>query len=260
VIATPGEQLKAVVSGLAVADVLQGSEPGSTSISEFRRLDRKYVISEALLSDVLQTVSDDLVLLRVAQRTEQRYHTTYLDTANLSCFHSARARRPQRFKVRLRRYNDEGSTYFEVKVRQRTGLTVKNRRPWGGSIDADTALFLRQSLPTVGHENASTLAEELDEVATTSYARQALLFRSTTRLTIDSALRVGPAQAPTHELGKWLIVETKSEGPPTVLDRRLWSAGVRPAFISKYALAVAATDPSQPTNRWTRFTRELQAI
>ena len=52
-----------------------------------------------------------------------------------------------------------------------------------------------------------------------------------------------------------VVVETKSAGSASAMDRLLWSHGVRPTRISKYATGLAALDPDLPHNRWSRTLR-----
>ena len=54
-----------------------------------------------------------------------------------------------------------------------------------------------------------------------------------------------------------LVVETKSAGPTTALDRALWAQGARPVSISKYAVGMALLDPTLPAHKWTRVLRRL---
>ena len=49
-----------------------------------------------------------------------------------------------------------------------------------------------------------------------------------------------------------VIIETKSDGPPSPIDRWLWKHGVRPVRISKYCTALAAMRPELPANKWHR--------
>ncbi|MCB0975482.1 MAG: VTC domain-containing protein [Actinobacteria bacterium] len=57
--------------------------------------------------------------------------------------------------------------------------------------------------------------------------------------------------ASTH-LGGEIIVETKSAGRPSAVDRALWQARCRPTRISKYTTGLAALRPDLPSNRWHR--------
>lgn len=232
-----------------------------------RRVDRKYVVSSAQLQSVLELLpsrSDLLALLTVDGHREQRYVTSYFDSPDLRLFNEARARRPDRFKVRVRFYENTGGQVLEVKQRGRDGVTSKFRRPWPGQINGEIHEFLADH---IGGRSFAHLGADVDgfinklaPTASTEYTRVALRLDETARVTIDRDLLFGGAQLATHTLPDALIVETKSDGPRTEFDRLLWLHGTRPTTISKYALAVAASDPTRPTNRWNRHTRNLRQL
>ena len=48
------------------------------------------------------------------------------------------------------------------------------------------------------------------------------------------------------------IVESKTAGPPSPVDRILWSMGHRPVCVSKFGTGLAALYPELPANRWRR--------
>ncbi len=244
--------------------------PSDTSESParfLRRVDRKYVVTVVNLQRVLQSLletSTPLEVLTVDGHREQTYETSYFDSPNLRLYEEARARRPDRCKIRVRFYENTGGQVLEVKQRSRDGMTSKFRRPWSGELDGEAHEFL------VGHIGTRALAhlgndidgfvDDLAATATTRYTRIALRLDDTARVTIDRDLRFGALDAATHSLPGSLIVETKSDGPPTEFDRQLWNHGTRPTTISKYALAVAVLDPTRPTNRWSRHARNLTHI
>ncbi len=229
-----------------------------------RRLDRKYVLSvdEAeVVFDVMVARGADVSVLTIGGHRVQRYETKYLDLPNLILYEVARARRPDRCKIRVREYQDTGDQVLEVKHRGRDGVTSKFRRRWEGRLDDEARLFLANHLDqrSLAHlqNNAASFVSQLVVSASTRYTRAALRLEDGTRLTVDRDLGVGGAAGVTHSLPDQLIVETKSVGAPTEFDRLLWLHGCRPTTISKYALAVAAAQPTRPTNRWARHTRNL---
>jgi hypothetical protein len=52
------------------------------------------------------------------------------------------------------------------------------------------------------------------------------------------------------------IVESKSPGPPSGVDRLLWAMGYRPMKISKFCTSLAALDRGLPANKWSRALRQ----
>jgi hypothetical protein len=261
-----GERLQQIVERLAVAPLV-GSAIDTFATSEgplrsLRRVDRKYVVAEGLLNAALASVEDDLVVLTVDGRRDQEYDTLYFDSPDLHSFHAARARRPQRSKVRVRSYDAATQSVLEVKRRGRDGVTTKERHLWTGTFDAASQQFLGLHLASSFSQpgQVEKFIDELEPTGRTLYARIALVHKDIVRITIDRNLTVGPPARLSHLLPGQFIVETKSLGAATEFDKLLWGLGARPSTISKYALAIAASRPEQPTNRWTRYTRQLRLL
>lgn len=213
-----------------------------------RRVDRKYVLDGAAVEAFLDRLEDARVL-EIAGRRRFGYRSTYLDTAGLNSFHDAARKRPRRGKVRLRTYLDSGEAYLEVKTRRR-GYTEKSRLPWASDrLDAAASRFVAERLDAGGVRLAG-LAPVLD----VTYDRTTLLLPDAARLTIDTGLRIAEVRCRRDE--RWagfVVVESKSAGPPSTADRLLWRLGHRPATISKYATGLAALRPELPRNRWHRL-------
>lgn len=214
------------------------------------RVDRKYVVSPEVLADVLATHADGLKALEIEGRRTGSYRSVYYDTPELTSYLAAARKRPRRFKVRTREYVDSGTAAVEVKLRSARGDTVKHREWLDGGIGRGT------ELPSV-IAYASTFAS-VNEVAhllrptlTTTYQRTTLLGNAG-RVTIDAGVGAEDARGAACTYGDLLIVETKSAAGAGAFDRELWSRGVRPARISKYATSLAALYPDLPANRWHR--------
>lgn len=143
---------------------------------------------------------------------------------------------------------------LEVKVRDARGRTVKHRR--------DHDVDRRDQLSPEGRAFVSDVPEAapwarlLVSTLTTRYARTTLLLPGDdTRVTIDVDLQWEGADGGDAALPGLVIIETKSPGPPSAVDRELWRAGVRPTTISKYCTGLAAVTPGLPANKWNRVLR-----
>jgi VTC domain len=211
------------------------------------RTDRKYVIDVDQLARVIKVLADSLRVLTVEQRVVFGYESEYLDTADWQSFLSAARRRPNRFKVRERTYTDDGTTWLEVKTRNRAGQTVKHRQPRPQpqtSWNADERAFVAG---LVGYSVTDGLAPCL----ITRYQRSTLLLGNS-RVTVDHHVTMAAPDGPSVGLGDAVVIETKSDGSTSPFDRCLWALGARPVPISKYGVGVAALNPHLPRNRWHR--------
>lgn len=211
------------------------------------RIDRKYVLAADDARAVLATATDGLLVLEIDGQRSFAYENTYFDTPDRVSYRGAATRRPDRFKVRLRRY-PSGDTFVEVKIRTPRGVTVKHRRlhDAGESLTpADRQLVDELLTPQLGNALQATVE--------TTYRRLTLFDpRSTSRATIDQDLAGALPGGDPVALTDWVVLETKTLGGPSDLDRALWRAGHRPVPISKFAVATVMLTPGLPANRWHR--------
>ncbi len=228
------------------------------------RKDRKYVLPTGRLPGVIAWSGDRARVLEIDSRRSSDYESVYFDTPQLTSYLMAARRRRRRFKVRTRSYLDSGQCWLEAKTRDGRGHTVKTRMAHDAScadhLTPDGRDFLAATLrPTM--PDCEKLVADLEPELVTRYQRATLFLPGdSARVTVDVNLRAidrcGHELAPA-EVG---IVETKTSGPPSAMDRLLWSLGYRPVRISKYATSMAALHPVLPANRWTPALRHLGVV
>lgn len=213
------------------------------------RIDRKYVVDLDLL-DLLE-FDEHLMALEIDSRRHFRYATTYYDTPERDLYLDTAYRRPRRFKVRIRSYVDSGLTLLEVKRKDGRGRTVKSRDP---IPSGDEHFGLTQSMRVfVDGEVDTRLTDRLGVAVTTRFERTTVVDTAFgARYTIDHNVRADAPDGRVVLLTDAAVIESKSSGGPTPLDRALWSHGVRPSRISKYCTAMAILEPSLPANHWHR--------
>ena len=219
------------------------------------RKDRKYLVSPGQLEAVLAEVADEIAVLEIDGRRWFDYESVYYDTAHLDSYHLAARRRRSRFKVRTRTYPTSGSTMVEVKTKDRRGRTVKHRVPYDESLGSPTGAARRFAKR---FDAVEPYADDLVPVLTSRYRRATVVYLdSMVRATIDARFGATLVDGRVVTLPGELIVESKTTGRPSSLDRGLWRAGVRPVKISKYATGLAALRPDLPANRWHRVLDHL---
>jgi VTC domain len=213
------------------------------------RRDRKYLVPTDYVSSLLERIPGRA--LEIDGARSFRYESVYFDTPDLRCYFDAAQRRPRRFKVRTRSYLDGDDCMVEVKCRDSRDRTVKHRHPHSldrrAELDDDARGFVR-SLPP-----ASAAADQLATSLTVSYRRATIVLRSgDARITIDGGLAWHQRDRRPLELPDLSIIETKTTGAPSPVDRLLWRDGHRPTVISKYCTGLAALSPDLPANKWHR--------
>ncbi len=222
------------------------------------RVDRKYVVRPPEADRLVALAPAGTRALDIGGARTFGYTSTYLDTPDLVGYHLAAHRRRRRFKVRSRSYDGTELAFLEVKTRNGTH-TVKARLQ-GQHLRADRLTdegrdFVVTALVDAGID--PDVVGLLMPVLRTRYRRSTLhLADDASRVTFDRALSWrDEVTGESNRRPDLVVVETKSAGAASPMDRLLWARGVRPTRISKYATGLAALDPDLPHNRWARTLR-----
>lgn len=221
------------------------------------RMDRKYLVPARLVPELVAGLAGSYAALEIDGARLFRYSSTYFDTPDLLTYRQHLQDRRRRYKIRTRTYLDSGECMFEVKMNGARDATDKRRMPYdAGHRTALTAAaedFLWETLLSAYRMNAPA---PLVPSATTGYRRVTLVQRSGTgRATLDAGLVCARRGARVEARGDWVLVESKSAGPDTPVDRLLRRMRIRPAKVSKYCLAVAVLYPGTTANPWHRALR-----
>jgi hypothetical protein len=227
----------------ALSSALDGFAEASLDLLRARllldRVDRKYLLSMSLLSEVLAAIAGEYRLLPAAGAAAATYRTHYFDTADHRLYQDHRRGRVPRQKVRVRHHLDRQLTFLEVKSRRGTRSTkARLPRPFGcDALDQDAHEFLagHVAFPPAG----------LAPAVTNEFRRATLLGQAVDeRVTIDCDLELtaGPRS---ETLPGLVILEVKqgrysNKTPAVSALRRLH---VREHAISKYCLALARLSP-----------------
>ncbi|MFD5215720.1 polyphosphate polymerase domain-containing protein [Microbacterium sp. NPDC058345] len=219
------------------------------------RVDRKYLIPAAAAGAILHLVDPGTRVLEIDGRRAFGYDSVYFDTDDHLAYRLTAQRRRRRFKLRIREYTDTGGCFLEVKTKDGRGRTVKERMPYSPAdrarLTLDGKRFVQAILQEHGHAGVTS---RLQPSMSNRYRRATLLLPCGSRATVDSALRWSGADGRRRvSVDDHVIVETKSAGRASDLDRLLWRAGHRPTGISKFGVGMAAIDPALPHNKWARI-------
>lgn len=122
----------AVVACGAVDSALRRFGTASDDLLQARtltdqRIDRKYLLSEAMLPTLLAVLRTDYQVVMAGDRAVARYHTLYFDTPDLQMYHDHRRGRRPRYKVRVRHHLDRCRSFLEVKLKGSNERTTKAR-------------------------------------------------------------------------------------------------------------------------------------
>ena len=217
------------------------------------RTDRKYFLDLSVLGQLAAALADEYRILDLDGRRLFDYHTVYFDTPTLTTYRQHQQGRRRRFKCRTRLYADSGLCFFEVKLKDGRGRTVKRklalRGSEHGSLSVEARIFLADKL---GGAYGCSAPAGLEPVLTTVYRRLTLVRREAEeRVTCDVELAFSSPDGRRYGvLPGRVLVETKSERGRSFADRLLPRLGARPVgSCSKYCLGVALTRSDVVDNR-----------
>jgi hypothetical protein len=225
------------------------------------RLDNKYIVTADTLAQALADLSDDFDVLEIDGRRAFSYDTCYFDDAERRSYHDHHQGRRRRMKVRIRRYNDAGLCFVEVKLKDRRGTTVKRRLRCPnenfGRLDTAALAHVEQSYRALYGE---PFERALEPVLSMRYRRITLVARAgAERLTIDGSITFAAAAGREDGTGDdTYIVETKSANGNGLADAVLRRLHQHPTNgCSKYCVGMSLTGAVTRFNRFRPALRKL---
>ncbi len=242
-------------------DVLQRFAPIGLARMEdmalLRRIDTKYVLSEAQLYRALSYLMADYRVLEIEGQRQQRYQTLYFDTPDFALYRQHHDGWRSRYKVRSRVYADSGLAFLEVKHKTNQNITVKHRVQTPElitRIDEWAEEFLYTCFPYP----ATALAVKLRN----TFWRITLVSTSgIERVTIDLGLSsyANGAHLPLPGIA---IAEVKQTAFSlrSAFVGQMRVLGVRPMSFSKYCIGVAQLYDQIKANRFKPQRRYLSTL
>jgi hypothetical protein len=206
------------------------------NVALLRRIDTKYVLSEAQLYQALTRLTADYDVLEIEGRRLHRYQTLYFDTPDFALYRQHHDGWRDRYKVRSRVYVDSDQAFLEVKRKTNKNVTVKSRLQTPEvvtQVDAQTDGFLHTHFPQA--------TEALEPQLWNSFYRITLVSKhSVERLTldIDLSFQAGGTHAALPGIA---IAEVKQEAFSLRSEfvGQMRALGVRSMSFSKYCIGVS---------------------
>lgn len=218
------------------------------SVKLMERTDTKYIFPVKELPEILEGMISQYRLLEINNVRNQRYESLYFDTNDLLLYTKHLIGKPDRFKIRFRRYVDSNSlTYFEIKHKNNKGTTAKKRIKMA---DIESGIIEK------GNDFLTSNTPYQPEIFSPSiwvnYSRMTFINKfSQERLTIDTNLNYINAKDNTSvSFPQMVIAEAKREKVATVSQfvRLVRKTGVREGSISKYCFGIYNLFNNVPKN------------
>jgi hypothetical protein len=222
-----------------------------------RRIDTKYVLSEAQLYRALGHLTADYRVLEIEGQRQQRYQTLYFDTPDFALYRQHHDGWRSRYKVRSRVYADSGLAFLEVKHKTNQNVTVKHRVQTPElvtGIDEWAEDFLYTCFPYP----STALAVKLQN----AFLRITLVnTHGIERVTVDLGLRFA-ANGALLPLSGIAIAEVKQTtfSLRSAFVGQMRTLGARPIRFSKYCIGVAHLYDQVKANRFKLQQRYLSTL
>lgn len=199
------------------------------------RFDSKFVFHRSKLESLINQMDSDYHVLKIKDRTVFHYESTYLDTDDFKLYLMHHNGKPERIKVRWRKYTDIQKIFFEVKCKTSRKKTEKIRTE-EPTILTELNQVQSELLASLGYQDYL-----LKPKLTISYDRITLVSKSENiKVTLDMNIRF-ENMVEAKELPHLVVAEVKSRRitPKCLFIEAIKKLGIRQGSFSKYATGTA---------------------
>jgi hypothetical protein len=220
------------------------------------RVDQKFIFKIGELESILNEVKECYNIMSVNALRLFQYNTLYFDTTAFASYTDHHNGKPNRYKLRYRRYQDSGDVFFEIKKKIK-GLRTDKHRIAIEEIPEILGPSERQLLQDCNLPDVSLLP-----TMWVNYQRMTLLSRNTEeRVTIDLHLEFQNNQNK-DSLDGLVIVEIKqakaSRNSPFMECLR--QRQIRETRISKYSIGIALLNEHMKQNAFGSKLRKIRHL
>ncbi len=199
------------------------------------RFDSKFVFNKSKLETIINQMADNYHVLKINGQTVFHYESTYLDTDDFKLYLMHHNGKPDRIKVRWRKYTDLQKVFFEVKCKNSRKKTEKIRTEEPAVL---SELNQAQStlIASLGYQDYC-----LKPKITISYDRITLVSKlENIKVTLDMNIKF-ENMVEAKELPQLVVAEVKSKRvtPQCIFIDTIKKLGIRQGSFSKYATGTA---------------------
>lgn len=215
-------------------------------VSLMKRMDTKFIMNESKLETLLFGLIHAYDILEIDDSRIMTYESQYYDTPERKFYLDHHNRKVRRLKIRIRKYIESDSCFFEIKQKDAKGNTVKTRkRVESFSLNSaeDHNSFMQKVL-TKQYELEPTLRNRFNRITLVNK-------RYKERVTIDLNLCFKKENGDL-KFKNLVIIELKQErlNRDSLVFMRLKKMGVQPYRISKYCIGMISLNHKIKYNRF----------
>ena len=239
----------------ALADFKAASPELLEQRSLLQRVDTKYVLNEARFTRLLSMLTEKYFIVHSEQQAVASYTNIYFDTHDFACLRAHHRGERPRYKVRIRHHRSRRLSFLEVKKKNASDKTLKQRC---------VIPFLQDQLngfEVFVAEHSPFIVRDLEPSIGNSFGRITLIGRDCPeRITFDinlSFTRQGQQRS-----FSGVIVEVKQPrfSPRSAVMLALKALRVRPMSVSKYCVASSMLLPHIKLNLYRPKLRQLRSL
>lgn len=218
------------------------------------RKDLKYLFSSKQLPEMLQSMQEHYVLMKVNGESVHQYSTHYFDTPDLFFYRCHHNGRQNRLKVRCRYYAD-GTGFAEVKGKTNRGVTEKKRI----LIEKDQGQFSFDEMRC--KELGLTSFQQLQQQLVVGYKRLTFFNKKIDeKVTIDTALTYRRGDQ-TEFIGELVIAESKGlDHERSTFNQMIKESRIKRSSFSKYCYGITLLEPSIKMNNFKSLHHKINKL
>jgi len=225
-----------------------------SKVAALFRFDTKFLLTSDALLPLLNYFNKNFSILEITGQRQHFYDTVYFDTPDYKLYLDHHKGKPNRMKVRIRKYETTGEVFFEVKHKLKGLQTGKLRLP------RQKMMFEISNEEWEAIKSHDKNIHGLEKKLITTFNRITLSNKSTEeRITIDTDLCFNNF-VEGKCMSNVVIVEVKHPKPhisQTVRDAMKLS-GAQESSFSKYAIGVALLEKNVKKNLFKPTLLQLQ--
>lgn len=225
-----------ILESLKSLDPISLEEINSDSLMD--RVEVKYILSVKKLSHLIDLMKDNYFVLEIKNTRALPYYSTYLDTSEYLFYNQHSRGELARHKIRYRKYEINGDSFLEIKMRSNKNRILKWRiestfQP--GGYDENALSFIKEYLPVDSSLLKPVLINRFNRITVAGKG-------SDERITFDYNINfTDPATGLFTEMPYLAVVELKK---PVFSHRSLFNSLVKqmhiyPEGFSKYCTGSA---------------------
>ena len=228
-----------------IAQFRKVSLPDLDKVELMNRIDLKFCFHFNQACHVFESIKDNYSVLEIDGQSIFSYYNTYFDTSDNQMYLNHHNGKLNRYKIRVRRYNQTNNCFLEIKFKNNKGRTIKKRVErlgFDAPFDASELDFISKLTPFSG--------DQLSPKIINTFNRITLVNNSfTERVTIDFApgFKNGEQEITLHNL---VIVEIKQNraNETAHLTQTLRNLKVSKQGFSKYCIGRSLTEDIKKNN------------